>query len=1280
MLKVECESCKAPYQIDERRVPAAGLKMRCPKCGHSFVVASPGAGGAAPPAPPKPGPVTRPTKPEGMRAQAKTMVGVAPPTTAAAPPPPPPPVPPPPPIAKAPLPSDFPAVFGSLDEGDLPVVAPALPATVAKKPAPPPAAKPAPAPPPPPKAAPKAVPLMPAFGEIDADLPALVGADLPALAGADLPALAGADLPVVAAGLPAARAGAARATKSFESDLPVPAAGGDLPVPKRSSGSREIEDLLAVAAGLPAVSAGLPAVAAGLPSVSAGLPSVAAGLPSVSAGLPAVSAQLPANAAGLPQISAPLPTRAQERGFGEIDLPIGGGDPFGAPSGGGDPFGDFGELDLPKEHGAAASHVGPPPKAAQGRQAFGELDFEGSVVAQRRPSNPPGAPDIDSLGFGDPDAPPGGSIPPPVEAAMPGAQEHSFDQGPMAVDHSPGLGGGGFEASIPVAASTKVRDRPVSTRKSGNGKKIALAVVALLLVGGSALELLPAYGAFGRFVIQDTMNGQAYVAATNTAANNARKTLAPDTYEDAKTAVDQIARAHEATKRSRPLAAYAAFVDFEIAVRFGADGGRAARGKGWLAELPPNTDVQYLVAAQAAQAAAADDWDKARKFIDAASKKDTSDAIQQDLLLLRGEVELRGKDGAAALAAFQKAAQLAPGPRADFGIARAYVALANRAEARKAIEATLAASPAHAGAMVLRATLASGEDDAAATKDVVAVIDGAAKTKASPMELAEAYAVRGWMNLQRGGTNEARGAFEQAVKLNPRSIPALLGQGELFFREGRFTEALTRFDTALQVDKDSIDGITSSVKTQIALERLADAKNQLTAARERFPKEMLILLWLGRVESKLNNNAVAEQHLRGAVLLADPARRDAVLPYVWLSALLQSQAKVSEAQAVLEDARKKLPDSAALQRALGEVAEAQSAFDDAVKHYRAAIAKEPNDASTHFRLGSTLLKMKKFDEATKEFDIVDAADKDFPGLAIERGQLYEEAGDVQKAIDQFKAALAKAPDDPDLQLRVGSAYVLISRPDDAIPQLKKVLEKRSNSAEAHHYLGRAFMQKGRVGEVEALRELKKAVELDPNRAEFHFYLAWMSNEASAPNVGVARDEVEKAITLDKVHADSWWLRGQLECRSGSHDDGVRDVKKSLVELKNPRPEPHAALAECFELKNDPNGALTEWAKAVAGDAKRPFWHYRFGKLLLERGNTGEAEKHLASAALGMSMLDSPPGWAPQLEFSYATALKKNGKKAEAIIHFQRYIKIAPQSSPDFREAQQALSDMGAAPR
>jgi predicted Zn finger-like uncharacterized protein len=48
MFKVECPGCKAPYQVDERRVPAAGLKMRCPKCGTSFEVQPPPADPRAP--------------------------------------------------------------------------------------------------------------------------------------------------------------------------------------------------------------------------------------------------------------------------------------------------------------------------------------------------------------------------------------------------------------------------------------------------------------------------------------------------------------------------------------------------------------------------------------------------------------------------------------------------------------------------------------------------------------------------------------------------------------------------------------------------------------------------------------------------------------------------------------------------------------------------------------------------------------------------------------------------------------------------------------------------------------------------------------------------------------------------------------------------------------------------------------------------------------------------------------------------------------------------------
>ena len=76
MLKVECESCKAPYQIDERRVPPAGLKMRCPKCGHSFLVTNPAGarlrrpGARREAAAPPPGPAAPPAACSAVRDEA----------------------------------------------------------------------------------------------------------------------------------------------------------------------------------------------------------------------------------------------------------------------------------------------------------------------------------------------------------------------------------------------------------------------------------------------------------------------------------------------------------------------------------------------------------------------------------------------------------------------------------------------------------------------------------------------------------------------------------------------------------------------------------------------------------------------------------------------------------------------------------------------------------------------------------------------------------------------------------------------------------------------------------------------------------------------------------------------------------------------------------------------------------------------------------------------------------------------------------------------------------
>ena len=49
-MKISCPNCSAAYELDDSRVPPAGLSIKCPKCKNPFTVHKPKAGEAAKPA------------------------------------------------------------------------------------------------------------------------------------------------------------------------------------------------------------------------------------------------------------------------------------------------------------------------------------------------------------------------------------------------------------------------------------------------------------------------------------------------------------------------------------------------------------------------------------------------------------------------------------------------------------------------------------------------------------------------------------------------------------------------------------------------------------------------------------------------------------------------------------------------------------------------------------------------------------------------------------------------------------------------------------------------------------------------------------------------------------------------------------------------------------------------------------------------------------------------------------------------------------------------------
>ncbi|HEX6273957.1 MAG TPA: zinc-ribbon domain-containing protein, partial [Polyangiaceae bacterium] len=179
MFKVECPGCKAPYQVDERRVPSSGLKMRCPKCGTSFQVEPPDDGRRTGPSPVLGESASQtaaggaPRVPARQNPAARTIVGVAPSALGLPPlgaPKQPPPVPQRPAPAERPQPPEPPPQRVAAPAAD-PYAGADLPAVGRPKGPPPVPTRPKPAVP---AGAPAVPAAAPAPQRDDADLPAPV--------------------------------------------------------------------------------------------------------------------------------------------------------------------------------------------------------------------------------------------------------------------------------------------------------------------------------------------------------------------------------------------------------------------------------------------------------------------------------------------------------------------------------------------------------------------------------------------------------------------------------------------------------------------------------------------------------------------------------------------------------------------------------------------------------------------------------------------------------------------------------------------------------------------------------------------------------------------------------------------------------------------------------------------------------------------------------------------------------------------------------------------------
>ena len=236
---------------------------------------------------------------------------------------------------------------------------------------------------------------------------------------------------------------------------------------------------------------------------------------------------------------------------------------------------------------------------------------------------------------------------------------------------------------------------------------------------------------------------------------------------------------------------------------------------------------------------------------------------------------------------------------------------------------------------------------------------------------------RAWLSLahllESEKPDEALAAYKQAAALQAKDPEPHLAAGQLFEKQGKFSDAESQYKQALALDRSSQ-----------ALTALAN----IYMRGRRFPE--------------------AEEYLHKVVA----TQPDEAAPHIQLGRVLAAEGKNNAAVAELQAGAKLAPADISVQHDLGDLYLSLGKNDQAEAIYRALVAGRPNDAELHHALGQCLLREKKFSEAQRELL---AAVKLKPDLGEAYGDLAFAAGEnkdyalVIKALDARVKFLPEVP-------------------------------------------------------------------------------------------------------------------------------------------------------------------------------------------------------------------------------------------------------------------------------
>ncbi len=497
--------------------------------------------------------------------------------------------------------------------------------------------------------------------------------------------------------------------------------------------------------------------------------------------------------------------------------------------------------------------------------------------------------------------------------------------------------------------------------------------------------------------------------------------------------------------------------------------------------------------------------------------------------------------------------------------AEAYVAKKQPGQAQTEYEQVLKKAPSNARALAALGQLFRGQN-----KLDESIEKFTAAFKADPTQVAAGVELAELLLLEKKDANAAKTLLDEV--LGPESKPnlspfehgkALALQGDLQVAQQHLTEAVPLFESALKVD----------------------------------PKNAFAKVRLGNAYLAQNKPEAALPLLKDAVT-ANPDRLDYTEKYL---ANLITLGKMDEANTVVQSASARFPGNGRIAYFSGRVADALDRAKEAEDAFKRSIAADPSNVDAHLHLARLFMRFRRFAEAKPELEKGLEKAPNSAGLRVGMGELALSERDLVRAEKEFKKCIELDPNLAEGALGLSRVALEQQKYELALVQADKALELNSHIQSGRLQRGMVLWKLGRLDE--SLRELEQAKVDEPRNTQ-----AIVTQGAVAfdkQDYKKALDALSQALSTNPTHPDANFYMGRLKNAKQEHTQAIESMRRAL-DFNNKSPLYHYWMGRIFQDARKVGEAMEEWKATLAIEPKYADAHESIGRVYFDQGNQAQA--------------------------------------------------------------------------